>query len=425
VAVGRLEETAGPVCQFEEWLLDSYDAITRTSAFAPYLARETLGSLAGRSPVLFVVVDGLPWHGGMALRNLLGDEDVACGAAYGAVTSIPSITPAAKPALVRGQLPGQLEAPQQAMEYYTQLFAESLNVPLQDVACGTDRTTDLRELVCIRRKGYLYLFNAIDEIIHKPLSQEKRREDLTFLLRRLAKDIAQARSEFRSLHHQDLAIVIASDHGYSELPDECETATTTAEEGTCSVKAARVVQLNSGRHHEDEGFVFVGPDLLGGANAAFMVAKGYRCVGSKPRGAVHGGLTPQEMVVPCLVFDPAEEIVYSDVEVAISGSVRRGRADNPVSVRLVNPNPIAVDVNDIDIRLVTTELRLPLPIEAHDVTELQAVLDARDVREKTVDLAGKLVVNVRGKEHTTEFAFTVPTIGAALVDKSFEDEFDM
>ena len=46
-------------------------------------------------------------------------------------------------------------------------------------------------------------------------------------------------------------------------------------------------------------------------------------------------------------------------------------------------------------------------------------------REKTLDVAGKIVVSVRGKEHTTGFALTLPTTGAALVDKSFEDEFDM
>lgn len=423
--VGRLWDTDASVREFEEWLLVNYDALTRTEAFAPYAAREILRTLSADSAILFVVVDGLPWIHVRHLEYLLSQLGLEHIDTSSHITTIPSTTSVAKPSLVRGQLPGQIQSEDYAGLNYGDLFATALGVSQTDLHYATSFDTALVDIVQTHKKAYLYLFNEIDQLIHQPLSQETRHSRIQQVLAGLVRDIHSAKQEFENTFREELVIVIASDHGFTEIPRDAPLVKLPADHD-CDVSHGRLIRLTDCSPLPLQNVVEVTPQMLGGAECTFAIPRGYSCVDSKPRGAAHGGLTPQEVVVPILVMGSSiQDLAFEEIELAIMGEIRRGRAENPVSIKIVNGNRVPIVVRDVNIRLVSTTTHMPLRIEPNYSAELEATLDCSNVRQKLVHITGTLAIDFRGAGITEEISLLVETIGAATVDQSFEDDFDV
>ncbi len=423
-ATRRLHRTTSSVDQFQEWLLVNYDALTRTEAFAPYALRMILKELLGRLTTLLVIADGLPWVYGASLSSLLGERGINHVSQRTCLTTIPSLTDVAKRSLVCGQLPGQIGGAGDSERGYGEHLASMLGLQAGELVCATSMDSSLTDMMRRRGQAYLYLYNEIDrQLIHAPLSHEVRHARVQSSLAELASDIAAARQEFQNTRGEELAIVVASDHGFTDIPRESPQVTIPDNDGW---------EISHGRIAHREGLsevvvpdaVLVGPSMLGGLAVSFIVPKGYAYLETRPRGATHGGLTPQEMVVPMLIVRTSVE-AYRPVEVAVNGAIRRGRSDNPVTIQLVNGNRQPLTVRHIGLDFVSLSLPRQLIIPPDSVVELRATLDARSIREDQMRLTGEVVVELQGRCEATHILQTVRTIGAAVIDRSFEEDFDV
>jgi hypothetical protein len=115
---------------------------------------------------------------------------------------------------------------------------------------------------------------------------------------------------------------------------------------------------------------------------------------------------------------------YQDVEIGITGDVRRGNRRNAIQLTLSNPNAIAVCVQDIDIRLVSIASFKQQHIAAGGSSIIACELDASELRQRAVEITGRIAVEMRSARHTTLITLPVSTSGAAEVDQAFEAEFD-
>lgn len=422
VTVGRLERTAGAVEQFEKWLLANYYHLTRTAAFAPYALREVLQQRINEGCAVLVVVDGLPWSFCRELSSLLEGRGIAGALPEPRITTLPSKTATAKPSLIRCQLPGQIAADDDGAISYDDLFSTSVGLRTDDVAVGTATDSSLQTLLKNRRRAYLYLCNDIDAIIHKPISAEKRREQVLKVLADLCEDIAEARQSFIARFGEEPLFILSSDHGFTELPKPASILSfTIADERQLS--HCRVLECDwPVKVREDAATVT--PEMLGGGKAAYVVPRGYACINSRPKGATHGGLTPQETIVPVWAIGSREGLLYQHIELAIAGDVRRGRASNPVQIALANPNRLGVWVDSIDVPRLAASKNLPVLLPPGGDLTLEGDVDGSGLRQPTLPLVGVVRVRFAGGKQATPVDQTIRTTGAAVSDESFEREFD-
>jgi hypothetical protein len=424
VAVGRIPDTASSVNSFEQWLLHNYDEITRSDGFAPFALREAISTFNGSVPVLVLVVDALSWPCADQLRVMLAEEGISNIDAQMQVSALPAVTFVAKPCLIRGQLPGQLEDKDQGTQYYARLFAEALGVSPTQVACAASNDSGLQDVIRERKTAYLYLYNELDYEIHRALSPDERRRRIRLVLRSLAVDVVDTCKRFSALHREELALLIVSDHGFTELPESADTDVVSVQGIEGNASHGRVFCSADATLANDPNLVPLDTTVASGQSSRFFVPRGYACVGKRPRGATHGGLTPQETIVPTLVVDPTEQLDYQDVEIGITGDVRRGNRRNAIQLTLSNPNAIAVCVQDIDIRLVSIASFKQQHIAAGGSSIIACELDASELRQRAVEITGRIAVEMRSARHTTLITLPVSTSGAAEVDQAFEAEFD-
>lgn len=422
----RLHETCESASSFEKWLLASYDASSRTAAYQPFAVRKELAELVDKGPVLLLVMDAMSWvdcHDFYSYLAVKGFQEIELSTR---LATVPTITPIAKPSLVRGQLPGQLHESEQSSAFYAQLLAEAMSLNSDDIAYATYAESPLKEVTRTRRRLYLFLDNEIDTLVHRHLSSEQRSLMIHDHLRNLSQDIAEARREYFERYHQELALVVVSDHGYTELPSGGCERLTYPEEDRVRVLESRVVWCSDPTScAESPCFWSIGSDLLKGTTYSFYVAKGYSFINTRPRGAVHGGLTPQEATVAMMVFDPSDTVVFRELQFSVEGEVCRGRSTNEVVLAVTNPNTQPVEITDLQLRLTKFEHAARVSIRPGETSELHCTVDASNIKTPEIQLSGTARILFRGHGRSCTMDLKTKTTGAALVDSSFEDDFDV
>ena len=423
--VRRIEETTEFARQFEDWLIRNYDGVTRTEVYAPFALRDVVTGFLSSGAVLLVVVDGLPWFYAEALRRHLANRGVMCERPTPHVCTIPSETVVSKPSLAAGKTYCQVKEGEGNEQEYAALLMTNLGLSDGEVVCGTSLTIGLRDMV--RRAGvvYLYLYNELDQHLHKAAAPRTRGKHIERLLIQLASDVAEALADHAAIHGGNMSAIFCSDHGYTELPEENVAVLPLPSEEDVRTSHGRVVYCKAGIEVAPRDMLLLGDGFTGSKEVAWLVPRGYACVESKPRGAVHGGLTPQEVVVPILASSRARDLTYAGIEFGIMGEIRRGRVINPVKIVVSNPNKAPVVIQEIEASLVTLGAGLPRTCEAGKSVEIGATVNGERLSAKVVQLAARIAVDFIGDVRTTTRTVDVETTGAALVDRDFEAEFDV
>ncbi|RJQ08450.1 MAG: hypothetical protein C4551_05135 [Bacillota bacterium] len=420
VAANSVERTSSAVSQFEDWVLKNYFALTKTEAFAPFFLRQALSKAVESGPAVVIVVDGLSWGFCSEMGIRLAQCGISSPPPMPTITTLPSETSTAKPSLIRGQLPGQIVYDDQPS--YGVLLSESMGLDPNEIAMASTPEKTLEDLIRPKKQAYLYLYNNLDELVHKSLSPEKRRQLISSTLDDLCQEVAEARKLFLIRHGVAPTFIVCSDHGFTELPKPTKV-TCQPECGEALLSHCRVLRTNCLPELVGEGLATVSRDMLGGGNVLYIISRGYTCVGSRPRGATHGGLTPQEIIVPVWALGD-EDVTYRDVEIALVGEVRRGRPENVVELRIANPNATSVRVQDVKLTRATISRHLPVDVPPNGEAVVQTVIDATGLVAASLALEGYVAVGFAGNTKMTPITRTIQTTGAAVSDLLFEQEFD-
>jgi len=423
-ALGKLPYTEQTVAAFEDWLVENYYNLTKTAAYAPCVVQPLVASRAQESPVLHVILDCLPWEYAQYLQEKLREGGIESMETSMHITTLPSITRIAKPSLIRGQLPGQLPPiPDQSSKTYSNMFAQAVKLNGEEVLCSTSNDIDIASMVNESRKAYLYLDNDIDGLAHRQMNPDRRRVKIEDHLDDIVDGIISAREIHKRLYGSELAVVISSDHGFTELPDD--NTILPASESAWSIEHGRLL-INPGKENPSpDDYHHISKEMLGGADETFYVAKGYRTVKGRPRGGVHGGITPQEMVVAVIVIDSSVDTTFYQVKVGLGGEVRRGRSSNAVSIEIYNSNSAPVTVKSLELRLITMADSTPRRIGPGETAVISGNVDASRIKEEVVSVTGAISLSFRGREIMDNFEYLLSTTGAATSDTAFEDEFDI
>jgi hypothetical protein len=400
---------------FEDWVINNYNAqlFEKPEAFV-YGLRKTVYTLLEEGAVLFVIIDSLSWQWADYLIASLRKVGVYIEKEPDIRFSLlPSISEVSKSSIICGLLPSDTKRPSSLnIEYYDQLFKHAYSKFVGEKVIATDSSDTLFGLLREDSDIYLYLFNEIDEIVHQYNETELRDSKIKKTIDSLSDDIQYVLKKYDSFHKRRLRLVIIGDHGYLSLPKSIK-----------KYPLDESITSHHGRVAED--VEIDGCHFLKIAEKAYSLARGFDIIGKKPRGCVHGGLTPDEMIVPFMIFSTKPLKPAIKPELAISGEIRRGNSECQLSIKIINPNPYKLSISEIDILFTTVNILLPIEIPPAASKIIEGILDASQIIDATVTLRYRIKAISLGQDNDYQGSIEIETIGAALVDKAFEEDFDV
>lgn len=418
---GSLADLSESLDGWEQWVVREYaDSTWDPERYSPLAVSKALREFTEVGvPVCLVVVDAMSWSGAMHLQAGIHGRSGQLLEITPGLAAVPTVTSVAKPAVVRGQKPDQVVLSECAESDYLALFRENLGLPHDRVAMARSNDSTLADLLAHKADAYVYFFDSLDLLVHQPLSSSIRRRQMQSALNGLADDIAASREDYLLRTGRHIALVVCSDHGYTELPDNSEVVEVSSQD---VVDHSRVLRSKN----PPEKSLGIAEITQTPFTDDVFVAAGLTCFGSRPKGAAHGGLSPQELVVAIGVMDPSQELGdFKRVAFVLDGEARRGRSDNPITLHVSNENPADVSLQYLDVRLARIQYEPPLLLPAGRGLQFSGSIDASSVTAEELEVTIDAKVEYLGQTHEQRTVVRVATSGAATSDSAFEDDFDV
>jgi hypothetical protein len=354
---------------FGEWLAEQYPRFLNNDA-SPLLIRQftLMRDLLRNDPqaiVVWLIVDGMTWWQSIRLLEECRQQNLFAQRVEPSIAMLPSITSISKRALVTG-LP--------SVEPRQQSIAVAAREQLARAGISSYVGYSLSQALEVLRQPApprcaIVLYNALDQLAHN-MTTFSDNEGIRGCLRGLAQDLAKMKQVCNE-HGNIFHALIGSDHGSTLLPSDAplrRLPQATREitdiweddldqEGASSASHRAAVIIDSQRLVIDhpEHWYILDKDRYQ-LNQSYLVPRGYGYVTRKPTGWTHGGLTPEEVVVP-LIHLASEPLQVLQAIVRITGSLRSRQATN-LTLEVVNPN--AAPLNEIAFQIADLE---PLHID--------------------------------------------------------------
>jgi len=251
--------------------------------------------------VLWIIIDNLCWFYIEDVRIAFrekGFHPTSTGI-IAQLSMLPSETRISKTALVAGKLPCQV-APDKFQKYQELFEQRCRESGIDSYRALPDH--ELRQSKLGTHKITCCIINKLDVSSHQGFFDFE--DDVRNLLSNIAKYLRSFISP--DVSSKKFCIVVSTDHGSCEIPNYVK--------GCAVSKAATMDELHKRFAYIDsneglsDSWYFLDKDRFG-LPQSMAIVRGYGFVGGKrPRGLVHGGMTPEETLVPLLQFclEPVE-----------------------------------------------------------------------------------------------------------------------
>jgi hypothetical protein len=345
---------------FSDWLAEQYPAWLNQED-SPLLLhqfprmRQILTDDA-HAVVVWLVVDGLTWWQGQFLREACEQHEMYPQAHTPGIAALPSITSVSKRMLITGlpaTEPTTRPLAQVAREHFTRSGIHGVVCSnLADAANTLQHDPNVR---CV-----LVLFNMIDTVAHQMTTftdDEGIRGYLRSLAAQLARMMRHGTSRGQSFH-----ALIGSDHGSTLLPPDATIqplphagreiedlweADSTVQPQPRSTRAAIVTDPQRLPHLDSMAWYTLEQQRYQLDNQ-YIVPRGYQYIKRRPTGWTHGGLTPEEVIVPLLHLT-SQQVSVQPLVVELQGALRAAQAST-LTMAIVNPNPFPLDAVVVQVK---------------------------------------------------------------------------
>lgn len=348
---------------YGEWLYEWYPVLKNAPGPLVFGVAERIRQLIIDEGyvILWIVIDNLPWVYGLRFVGEMAKHGlVARDNPETRLSMLPSETETSKRALVGGRLPRDLDPD---VDYNHLLWARWKDVPVR----YEKNKPSLDSLVSKDARLYLYQYDALDPIAHR--FEVNRESTVQSNLQSLAKAIADAVKLLRVRFDKIIAMV-DSDHGSTLIPKDAKNLNRPPNVRGEKDKHRRFVVLSHDTDLDSEDWYVLRPAQFGNREI-FAVARGYACVEKRPPYYTHGGLTPEETIVPHIEFEPGIKPEWKPLEVVYEGQpIRPGHAQRATfTIRNLNQTRLS----DVRLLIQGTESR-PIAIDAGEQGQIENVL---------------------------------------------------
>ncbi|MEA3376466.1 MAG: PglZ domain-containing protein, partial [Chloroflexota bacterium] len=346
----RDEKAESFAAGYADWLRAHYDALLPSFPHIVYRAlhnEEQVEHLMGPQPVLFIAIDNFNYKFLEHLERFFEEAGFYASTTTPYLSMLPTCTEVSKKCLFTGS-----HSPFERTAYGRPIL-DTWSANLKDRTLAYVPHLGALKEVAAQRPDVAFLNHVlIDDTLHRsevelgvPHAKEVRRRlsDLVGAVKDFARRIDAER---------DLVVIICSDHGSTRIPTDAPNIID---------QPFYTARLDNPHHRyiglSDEEMERL-PDnvdvecyrLRRGVfdlNENYLVARGYgRFKRTDEAVYVHGGLTPEETIVPLCVFQPVVEEA-KDLTVRLLDDEFRYGAKGTVQLELVNVNPYPC----LDLRL--------------------------------------------------------------------------
>ncbi|GAA5528869.1 hypothetical protein [Herpetosiphon gulosus] len=411
---------------FSDWLLDHYPAWLN-SANSPVIMNNygVMSQLLEDDPnaiVLWLVVDGLTWWQGALLYEVCESHGLWLQMNVPNIAILPSITTISKRVLVTGVTNAD---PSLSIVSVARL---QFNKSRIEHFISANRDDLLREFRQQSSRCYVLLDNMIDTIAHQGSNFTDNRAIKGHL-----EDLAQLAGDLYQIcetNGQNFHLLVSSDHGSTLLPseaimlplprntnaiDEVDDQDMLSVGQSRSTRAASIADLGQLPSYEHEQWYILHKDRYQ-LPAHYIVPRGYNYLSRRPSGWTHGGLTPEEVVVPFIHLTSNVRHVIP-LEIQLVGGLQLSQSS---IVRLVFTNFNKFPFERATMRLPSLNLTINIDsFSSNGKTEISIEFPSVKTEKSEVEIAWRLDTSLFGIPHSQEGQTTMP-IRRLQIQDNFE-----
>lgn len=343
---------------FADWLYEHFVELKngepeRFAFTALYFDRARIA--AADAITLVVLLDNINLAYFPFLAHLLADQGFSMEESRPLLSLIPTATEVSKPCLIAGR--GDLQ--EVTTNGYAALVAQEWNPMLGDrTAAYLPNIGDLQKLQTLKHALYFLNFIQTDSALHEDKQQTGRpHSDVAEeRLRTLVTAVAEFARRFQIENR--LNVYFVSDHGSTRIPQQTDNVVDKEFfKGLALDKHHRYIALADARFADLPQVATAQCYLIGRdkfkTNKNYLIAREhYRFVETKEDFYVHGGLTPEEVVVP---FIRATRTPLTPVALTVHllDNQFRYAVTSLVLVEIGNPNGFGIEA--VSVRLLETD----------------------------------------------------------------------
>ena len=396
---------------FSEWLMKRWDNIHANSKRMVFNILPNKAVDLKRDGVvnLVLVIDNLGWAFSEMLRDMFQERGYFLAGAEPYLAMLPSETEISKKCLLAGAVGYQAidDKTYKGMieKGWVPYFKDNAFRYISDIG-------SLSAIETIDAASYVVNYLAIDKALHKSADEigMSHRDHIFHLLEKLVENTIS----FIEKHglQENIRIHVVSDHGSTRIPANVQNDLDPAFFKTNGFEARshRYVTVSGERFSgladnlKLDCFFLPANDFMNPENV-LCARRGNRFLSTDKDFYVHGGLLPEEIIVPYLVFEPAT-VLTQNLTVLLKKNEFRYRMET-VELEIGNPNDSAVDQIQVSLLNGNVESE-PVRIailngKKNMVIQLKARFKVTSILEEQ----SSLHIRIRYHAHGEQYSFDV------------------
>lgn len=415
---------------FSEWLMQNWGAIHANSKRMVFniLPNKAVDLKRAGGVNLVLVIDNLGWAFSEMLRDLFQERGYFLAGAEPYLAMLPSETEISKKCLLAGAVGYQAidDKTYKGMieKGWVPYFNDKAFRYISDIG-------SLSAIETIDAASYVVNYLAIDKALHKSADEigMSHQDHIHHLLEKLVENTIS----FIEKHglQENIRIHVVSDHGSTRIPATVQNDLDPAFFKTNGFEARshRYVTVSSERFSgladnlKLDCFFLPANDFMNPENV-LCARRGNRFLPTDKDFYVHGGLLPEEIIVPYLVFEPAT-IATQDLTVLLKKNEFRYRMET-VELEIGNPNDSAVEQIQVSLlngNVESEPVRIALLNGKKNMAiQIKARFKVTSILEEQNNLHIRVRFHVHGEQHT--FDVQPKIIMKKMVEEKSTSVFD-
>lgn len=399
---------------YSDWLFNNLESIYRQDLTLTNLDIITkINQVLQQSnpKIIWLIIDGFPAFYQPLLESVLKENGINKIKTEWSFAVLPTITEVCIPTMLRGKFESSISDSNR-----TNLLMNASN---QQRCTYTSKPIDFRknvsspdiDIACIHAI-------EIDTLLHKNDSEfsEGRENEIKRILQKLIEPISNV---VKLSTERQVKLVISTDHGATKCLENGRNITNPKLlEAAKDKLRERCIKLEGKLKNEniDSSEMYLLPKEISRNNDNWAIARGYRYFGKNDSGYRHGGLSPEETIVPVMFCQVSniEPVILSIKYLGIK-KLAFGKTEKDFSIQIRNMSIPTIELIAISIEEDDNCIfELPVKLEGNNYISLKSNLKLpRKLERKATNGELDLTINIKylllGESIEQKYPFTIFT----------------
>jgi len=410
---------------YSDWLFNNYRFIRTnnnvlTNFDLPVLIREQMED--ARCKVIWLILDGFPAYYTPALKGILQKYGLNHIEVKWSLATLPTITSLGIPLMLSGSYENDIST-----EFSNRQGL--INSVFPDKGCSyTNKLNEFQKSLAAESDLCCLHTHEVDDMLHQPDSMfdTSRADKLEEILEKRIRGISEVIKETTD---RKVKLIISTDHGATKCLSKGQNIKNSRLETAIKDNVReRCVALTGALTNEqfDPAEMYLLTKDISQNKDTWAIARGYKYFGRYDTGYRHGGLSPEETIVPVLCCE-IQSVTDAQVQIRYIGvkDLKFGKTEKDFKLRVRNASLSGIELLEMSVAEDKNCIfALPLTIAAGATEIMQAAIKLPqklqgDAKGGKLDLNLTISFRILGQQVTQQLKCAVNT-----EKDQFEDDFD-